>query len=111
MFESENLRFLSRLFVNEGDMLALSNERQDCSSDEARIAKVADYVELTHYKLFTNAIRRQDVEFAMPRLLERANGIKDAIARRELEKFIAEWAERMESYDGFFDASMDALAA
>src|SRR3990167_7215147 len=52
-FEEENQKFLANYFSNKEEVLALTKEILESDSDEAHIAKVADYLEVNHYKLFT----------------------------------------------------------
>ena len=51
-FEEENQIFISKFFGNQEEFLALTKEILDSASDEAHIAKIADYLEVTHYKLY-----------------------------------------------------------
>lgn len=108
-FEEENQRFLSDFFSDKNETLELTKEILESVSDEAHIAKVADYLEVTHYKLFNDQLKRKDVELVAPKLAEKVEKIKDNIAKEELLKFIDSWKEKMIKYDSFLDASTDAL--
>lgn len=108
-FEEENQRFLSDFFSDKNETLELTKEILESVSDEAHIAKVADYLEVTHYKLFNDQLKRKDVELVAPKLAEKVEKIKDNIAKEELLKFIESWKEKMIKYDSFLDASTDAL--
>jgi len=108
-FEEENQRFLSDYFSDKKEILELTKEILESSSDESHIAKVADYLEVTHYKLFNDQLKKKDIELVAPKLAEKVEKIKDKIAREELLKFVESWKQRMLKYDSFLDASTDAL--
>jgi 5'-deoxynucleotidase YfbR-like HD superfamily hydrolase len=108
-FEEENQKFLSKYFNNQKDVQDLTREILDSESDEAHIAKVADYLEVTHYKLFNGQLKKNDIELIAPKLKEKIQKIKDKIAKRELLKFVSDWKKKMTKYDSFLDASTDAL--
>lgn len=109
-FEEENQRFLSGYFSNEKEVLELTKEILESVSDEAHISKIADYLEVTHYKLFNDQLKKKDIELVAPKLAEKVEKIKDKIAREELLKFVESWKEKMIKYDSFLDASTDALS-
>jgi 5'-deoxynucleotidase YfbR-like HD superfamily hydrolase len=108
-FEEENQKFLSRFFINEKEIAALAKEILESESDESHISKVADYIEVTHYKLFNGQLKKKDIELVAPKLMEKVSKIKNKIARKELELFISSWKKKMLKYDSFLDASTDAL--
>ena len=108
-FEEENQKFLSKYFNNQKDVQDLTREILDSESDEAHIAKVADYLEVTHYKLFNGQLKKNDIELIAPKLKEKIQKIKDKIAKRELLKFVSDWKKKMTKYDSFLDATTDAL--
>src|SRR3989344_2643487 len=108
-FEEENQRFLSDYFSDKKEILELTKEILESSSDESHIAKVADYLEVTHYKLFNDQLKKKDIELVAPKLAEKVEKIKDKIAREELLKFVESWKQRMLKYYSFLDASTDAL--
>lgn len=108
-FEEENQRYLSVFFGDKGEFSNLTKEIFNSTSDEAYIMKIADYVEVTHYKLFTNSLKKKDIELIVPKLAEKVDKIKDKIARKELLKFIGIWKKKMSKYNSFLDASTDAF--
>mgnify|MGYP001578079719 CR=1 FL=1 len=109
-FEEENQRFISEYFSDKKEILELTKEILESFSDESHIAKVADYLEVTHYKLFNDQLKKKDVELIAPKLAEKIEKIKDKIAREELLKFVESWKKKMLKYDSFLDASTDALS-
>lgn len=108
-FEKENQRFISQYFTNKQEVLDLSKEILESKSDEAHIAKVADYLEVTHYKLFNDQLKEKDVELIAPKLVEKVSLINDPVAKRELTVFIESWKNKMNKYNSFMDASTSAL--
>lgn len=108
-FEEENQRFLSEYFSNKKEVLDLTKEILESESDEAHISKVADYLEVTHYKLFNAQLEKKDVELIVPKLIEKIEKIEDSTAREELLKFVEAWKVKMLKYNSFLDASTDAL--
>ncbi|MFA6094417.1 MAG: HD domain-containing protein [Candidatus Paceibacterota bacterium] len=108
-FEEENQKFLSKYFSNSDEVQTLAKEILESESDEAHISKVADYLEVTHYKLFNGQLKKKDIELIAPKLAEKIEKIQDVIAREELLKFVDSWKEKMVKYDSFLDASTDAL--
>ncbi|KKP79900.1 MAG: hypothetical protein UR80_C0044G0005 [Parcubacteria group bacterium GW2011_GWB1_35_5] len=93
-FEAENQKFLSRFFDSQSDhFTALSDEIMDAKSDEAIISKVADYIEITHYKQYIKVFSKFDVDLAGPKLKEKIKKMKDSVAKKELAKFIDNWVK------------------
>ena len=74
-FEEENQRFLSDYFSDKKEILELTKEILESSSDESHIAKVADYLEVTHYKLFNDQLKKKDIELVAPKLAEKVEKI------------------------------------
>lgn len=108
-FEYENQRFLSRYFGNKKEVLALTKEILESKTDEAHIAKIADYLEVTHYKLFNDQLKGKDSMLVAPKLSKKISKIKDAVAKNELSLFVEFWSEKISRYSSFLDASTDAL--
>lgn len=108
-FEEENQKFLSKYFSNEEEVLELTKEILESSSDESHIAKIADYLEVTHYKLFNGQLKKKDIELVAPKLAEKIEKINNEIAKKELLQFVKSWKEKMLKYESFLDASTDAL--
>lgn len=94
-FEEENQRFLARFFGDESEYFKeLGHEILDAQSDEALISKIADYVEVTHYKQYVKVFsKKYDIDLVEPKLQSVISKMKDAIAKRELSKFVKNWAE------------------
>lgn len=108
-FEEENQKFLSKYFTDEEEIKSLSKEILDSESDEAHIAKIADYMELVHYKLFNNHLTGKDKDLGTTGLNSKIEKIKDPIAKKEVEEFLKNWFDTMRQYESYLDASTDAL--
>lgn len=94
-FEEENQRFLARFFDNDAEHFeSLGHEILDAESDEALISKIADYIEVTHYKQYVKVFSKKfDVDLVEPKFQQFIAKIKDPIAKAELAKFIQAWSE------------------
>jgi 5'-deoxynucleotidase YfbR-like HD superfamily hydrolase len=104
-FERENQKYIANFFGDDKiHFEALSDEIHNASSDESRIAKIADYMEVTHYKYFIDKFIPKDVELVTASLQKMIDGMHDEIAKEELAKFIEEWKEKIGK--GKFDQEM-----
>jgi len=93
-FEEENQKFLSKFFGNQQDHFKkLGYEILDAKSDEAIIAKIADYIEVTHYKQYVKVFSKFDMELIEPKLQSVISKMKDPVAKKELGKFVKKWAK------------------
>jgi 5'-deoxynucleotidase YfbR-like HD superfamily hydrolase len=111
-FEEENHHFLSKFFINEGEFNDLTKEILESGSDEAHISKIADYLEVNHYKLFNSQLKRKDIEeLIAPKLSEKVEKMQDPVVKSALAEFVDSWKQKMLSYDSFLDASTEAFNA
>ncbi|MBI2552151.1 HD domain-containing protein [Candidatus Uhrbacteria bacterium] len=96
-FEEENQRFFARFFGEDrGHIKALTKEILSAKSDEALVCKVADYLECTHYKLYVGYLHdKRDIPLNVSKLAKMVAKIKDKVAKRELAKFLKEWAKEL----------------
>ena len=94
-FEEENQIFLSKFFGNEAKYFKnLGHEILDAQSDEALISKIADYIEVTHYKQYVKVFSKKfDIDLIIPKLQLVCSKMKDPIAKRELLKFVKNWSD------------------
>lgn len=96
LFESENQKFLSKFFGNQQKYYQeLSDEIMETKIDESIIAKLADYIELTHYKQYVGVFSQDDIKLVEPKLKEKVEKIKDPIAKKVLLEFITEWVTEL----------------
>lgn len=99
-FEEENQRFLSKFFGNQSDYFKeLGREILNAKSDECIIAKIADYIEVTHYKQYVKVFSKFDTDLVKPKLMDMIGKMKDPIAKRELNKFIKSWTANISKKD------------
>lgn len=95
-FEIENQRYLSKFFGPEGkNYKKLSQEILNPKSVEAIVAKIADYVEVVHYKQYVGMLTAGDVEMSGAKIARNIRKIKDKVARVGLEKFASAWSREM----------------
>lgn len=96
-FEEENQKFLSKYFgKGQKKFKALGHEILNYKSDEALIAKVADYVEALNFKVYVGAFREADRKFNVVKMQKYIKPMKDKIAKRMLTEFVTEWLKDVE---------------
>lgn len=92
-FEEENQKFLSRFFGNDSEYFKeLGHEILDTNSDEGIISKIADYIEVTHYKQYVKVFSKFDMDLIEPKLQSVIAKMHDPVAKEELSKFIKNWS-------------------
>ncbi len=96
-FEAENHRFLAQFFGNDSGFLKkLVDEIMDAKSDEALIAKIADYLECVHYKIYVDyPPRGNDLAVNTEKVKKMIGKLKDPIAKKELGIFITTWLKEV----------------
>lgn len=94
-FETENQKFLAQFFGEQSTYYQeLSTEILDAKSDESVIAKIADYLEVTHYKLYVGLFEQADLELIKPKMQGMIERMQDHVARKQLANLVAEWTEQ-----------------
>jgi 5'-deoxynucleotidase YfbR-like HD superfamily hydrolase len=92
-FEAENIKFLSKFFGPHGKHFQkLSDEIEGTSNDESLIAKISDYIELSHYKFYMGMFTENDTKLIRSSLDTMTEKLKDQIAKDEIKDFINQWA-------------------
>lgn len=95
-FEAENQKYLSQFFgQDQAYFQALADEIMDAKTDEAIIAKVADYVEVTHYKLYVHRLSQNDIKMIVNKLKVMITKMTDQTAREKLLAFLTEWSAQL----------------
>lgn len=95
-FESENHKYLSNFFGDQKEYFqSLADEILDASTDESIIAKLADYIEATHYKKYIGAFRESDLDLIKDKLLGMIEKISDGISKDVLGKLVTEWLKEL----------------
>jgi len=103
-FEAENHSYIAKFFGDQSDHFKrLSAEILDAESDEAHIVKIADYIEVTHYKFFIGRFVQSDIELISEKMDKMISGMKDKIARKELTAFVKEWKKEMSGLTNYPD--------
>ncbi|MDP3982383.1 MAG: HD domain-containing protein [bacterium] len=91
-FEAENHKFLSDYFgKSKKHFEQLSEEILNASSDESRIAKIADYIELTHYLVYMESFVESDVALIEGKIIKMITEFCDQAAREALKEFFEGW--------------------
>ncbi len=108
-FEMENQRYLAKFFGDDQEHFQeLSDEIMDAKNDEALIAKLADYIEVTHYRLYVRNINLNSVVMASGKLASKIEQMHDPVAKRVLSEFIEQWLSEMGEgkFEEFFEKDM-----
>ena len=93
-FEAENLKFISQFFGKQQKyFLELTTEILDASHDEALVAKLADYIECSHYLLYVGHADQKGVDFTKRELLIKVRKFRDKKARLFFTKFVNLWVK------------------
>src|SRR3989344_2558006 len=64
-------------------------------TDEGVIAKIADYIECTHYKFHQNKLVKEDLALALEKGRIYIKKVKDPVTREQLGKFFKKWAKEL----------------
>jgi 5'-deoxynucleotidase YfbR-like HD superfamily hydrolase len=90
-FEEENQKYLAKFFGDNSEHFEkLASEILDAKSDEALIAKVADYTEALNYKVYVGAFLESDRKFNVEKMKKFVEPIKDKVVKKLLTQFIAD---------------------
>jgi 5'-deoxynucleotidase YfbR-like HD superfamily hydrolase len=111
-FEAENHNYIAKFFGPQARHFSeLSAEIMKADSDEARIVKVADYLEVTHYKFFIGRFVKADVELVSKKLDDMIAGMKDKVAKKELASFIKDWKKEMQAVISYPDTIHEIISS
>ena len=103
-FERENQHFLARFFGQDKTYVKkLMAETMDAKSDEAVIAKLADYIEVTHYKAYIKILIKDDITMAKEKIVKTLKKLQDPIARRTLNEFTKQWLKAITQKKSIFE--------
>ncbi len=99
-FEEENQKYLASFFGSNGNHFKkLGKEILDAKSDEALIAKVADYMECGNYKQYVTGIPKSDIEHNRIKIIGFIKKMKDKTAKKMLNEFLPVWLKSLEEVD------------
>ena len=91
-FEEENQKYLSKFFGNDSKRFKkMAKEILDAKSDEALIAKVADYIEALCFKVYVGNFDEPSRKLTNDKLLGFIRKMKDKTAKQLLQQFVAEY--------------------
>lgn len=97
-FEGENQRYLAKFFgAAAKHFKALGQEILKAKSDEALLVKIADYVEVVHYKEYVGRMSQGDVEMSAKKIRKVVAKMKDKVAKENLGEFVDVWGKEMKS--------------
>jgi len=92
-FEKENFYFLSKLFgEDERYVQELWEELMAMKTLESQVAKLADYIECAEYKAYMKVTAPEDFTMAIPIIKKILGQVKNAKAKKALEKIVTAWA-------------------
>lgn len=94
-FESENNKFLSALFQSDGQYFEQLIHSD--SSDEYKIAKIADYMECLQFKHYANSLNWTLDTVALSAIHQLACELTDLVVQKSVSDFILEWQKQFES--------------
>lgn len=95
-FEHANNEFLSNFFDEEKDYyMKLVREMEQVKSDESKLAKIADYVEVLHYKQHLGKLGEDDLRSFLSGIVTRAQEINDTHARGILTAYLNTLAKQL----------------
>lgn len=107
-FEQENLNFMSQYFGPYAKAFhQASSEIMEPKTDEGYVAKIADFLEATHYKLFMGRLSEGDIHMAEKGLHSKIARFKDEAAKKAMTEFVSEWGKGLLQARGkeFFESS------
>lgn len=96
-FEAENQKFLSKYFGSQSKHFRkISKEILDAKSDEALIAKVADYIESSCFIAYHKQYTKFSEHFNREKIGGFIRKIKDQTAKKILSEFLADWLKTVD---------------
>ncbi len=94
-FEVENQQYIVRMLGDENYYRPIFEEANRPTSVEGVIAKMADYLEVTHYKEYIGRMTNGDIRVIKQRLEVIITNLKDKKVRTFLLSFLEEWSVEM----------------
>ena len=95
-FEKANQTFFSNFFDDDKEYIQeLFAQVMDATSDEVLIAKIADYIEITQFKLYLKKLTKGDITMAGNKIQEKMNKISDPKTKAALKDFTKDWARQL----------------
>ncbi len=95
-YETENHKFLAPFFgAQQKQFLAMAKEIMDAKTDEALLAKVADYIESTCFLNYLGEMDQKRSKFNLEIIQGHAKKLRDPVAKRHLQNFLADWGKNL----------------
>lgn len=94
-FERENQIYITSFLTDLNQVKELFQETNEFASVESVVAKMADYIEVTHFKQYLGRLTEGDIEMVCRKLLVHIAKIKDRQTKAYLKKFISNWAKNI----------------
>jgi 5'-deoxynucleotidase YfbR-like HD superfamily hydrolase len=105
-FEQENQRYLSTILSEDPEYLqSLFAEANKPVTDEALVAKIADYMEVTHYKIHIRRFSPGDVTMIMKRINTFIDSISAPTTKAAARSLITLWSDEIQTLDDELFAS------
>ncbi|MBI4836125.1 MAG: HD domain-containing protein [Candidatus Abawacabacteria bacterium] len=102
VFEEENNQFLLQYFGEQRTHIqAVIDAAHLCQTDEARLAKLADYLECLQYKNFVNALSATDLDMAVPALYRLIQLMSCPKIQKSLTNLINDWLKTLDQMPNF----------
>lgn len=97
-FEARNQEYFSTWFgEDEKYIRGLFREVMEATTDEALVTKIADYIEVTHYKLYVRRLTKKDIEMAREIIGEKMSKLGDVRTRETLASLTDEWLDQLDT--------------
>lgn len=91
-FEQENLRYIAPFFGDdEAYVSELFRELHEKSTDEARVVKIADFIECTHYKRYIRRSTPGDATIVANVIEANLAAMQDAATRDAIQRATSVW--------------------
>ena len=110
-FEQENQRYLTSIIGDANHVKELFQEGNFPESTEAVVAKIADYMEVTHYKHYLRVMTKGDVKMVVLSMNRMISGLTDQKSKKFLTKFVKDWSSLLRKDDGSELFEADKLKA
>jgi 5'-deoxynucleotidase YfbR-like HD superfamily hydrolase len=99
-FEAENQKYLAKFFGNDAKRFKkMSKEILDAKTDEALIAKVADYMESMNFMVYHGYFSEARRKFTNDKVSGYIRKIKNKATKKLLTEFLATWIKDVDKND------------
>lgn len=93
-FEDLNNTYLADFFNEDAKHFkTLAKEMHTTATDEALVAKVADYIEVVHYKIYVRRFTKGDITLSHKKIISCLDRMTDKKAAKALRGVIGDWVK------------------